>query len=61
MSFILLSLAPGMQNQMTRMVRVLGGADITDYNSTTPTRERFGQPNQFPSVSFTLNGTIPST
>jgi putative ABC transport system permease protein len=57
MTFVLLSLVAGVQNQTTQMVRALGGADITVYNSTTSTRGRFGQFGQ-PGFSSTISPTL---
>jgi putative ABC transport system permease protein len=37
---VLLALLQGMNTQFTEMLRGIGGADITVYNATTPTRER---------------------
>jgi len=37
---VLLALLQGMNTQLTEMLGGIGGADITVYNATTPTRER---------------------
>jgi putative ABC transport system permease protein len=58
MMFILLSLASGMENQTTQMIRALGGADITVYNATTPGRGGFGG---FFGVARTLNESLTQT